>query len=81
MFWQLMVDGGYMNSLIIREFRQSIESFVAKSELPDEVKRMVLAEILKAQEEATVLTLRKEIEERDIAEQEDGVDAESVCEN
>lgn len=70
-----------MNSLIIREFRQSIESFVAKSELPDEVKRMVLAEILKAQEEATVLTLRKEIEERDIAEQEDGVDAESVCEN
>lgn len=70
-----------MNSLKIREFRQSIESFVAKSELPDEVKRMVLAEILKAQEEATVLTLRKEIEERDIAEQEDGVDAESVCEN
>lgn len=81
MFWQLMVDGGYMNSLIIREFRQSIESFVAKSELPDEVKRMVLAEILKAQEEATVLTLRKEIEERDIAEQEDSVDAESVCKN
>lgn len=67
-----------MNSLKIREFRQSIEKFVAKSELPDEVKRMVLAEVLKAQEDATIMTLRKEIEERDMKEQEVAVHAEGV---
>ena len=70
--------GEYMTSLEIREFKQAIESFVAKSELPEEVKRMVLAEILKEQESVTVLTLRKEIETRDNAEKEAMQDAESV---
>lgn len=69
-----------MTSLNIREFKQTISNYVSTSELPAEVKRMVLAEILKEQEELTLLTLRKEIEERDNAEKE-AMHAESLCEN
>lgn len=70
-----------MTSLKVREFKQSITNFVDRNELPDEVKRMVLSEILKEQEEKTVLTLRREIEERDSEESGEGQNAENVSEN
>ena len=70
-----------MTSLKIREFKQTISNYVSASVLPDEVKRMALAEILKEQEDLTVLTLKKEIEARDSAEKEAMQNAESVCEN
>lgn len=70
-----------MTSLKVREFKQSIINFVNGNELPDEVKRMVLSEILKEQEEKTVLTLRREIEERDFEERGDRQNAENVSEN
>lgn len=70
-----------MTSLEIREFKQTISNYVQGKHLPDEVKKMVLAEVLREQEERTLLTLRQEIEARDIAEKEAKQDAESVCEN
>lgn len=70
-----------MTSLKVREFKQSITNFVDRNELPDEVKRMVLSEILKEQEEKTVLTLRREIEERDLEESGEGQNAENISEN
>ena len=64
-------------NLKIREFKNAISNFVTQSELPDEVKRMVLSEILREQEERTIATIRSEIEERDRLEKGDGPDAES----
>lgn len=61
-----------MNSLRIFEFKKAIKDFVFQSEIPDEVKRMVLAEILKEQEQITFATLQREIEERDKEGSEDG---------
>lgn len=66
-----------MNSLKIIEFKKSINTYVKNSDLPDEVKRMVLAEILKEQEQITLETLKHEIEERDKEESENG-NAESI---
>lgn len=66
-----------MNSIEIFEFQQAIKNFVRQSTIPDEVKRMVLAEILKEQEQITVETMKREIEERDKEESENG-NAESV---
>lgn len=67
-----------MTSLEIREFKQTISNYVKENPLPDEVKKMVLAEVLRDQEERTLLTLKKEIEERDMAEKGDGANAESI---
>ena len=67
-----------MTSLKIREFKQTISNFVQDTELPDEVKRMVLTELLKEQEEKTVLTLKKEIMERDIAGEETAENAKNI---
>ena len=64
-------------NLKIREFKNAISNFVTQSELPDEVKRMVLSEILREQEERTIATIRSEIEERDRLEKGDEYDAES----
>ena len=64
-------------NLKIREFKNAIENFVVESELPDEVKRMVLSEILREQEERTIISLKNEIEERDRLEKGDEPDAES----
>lgn len=67
-----------MTSLEIREFKQTISNYVKENPLPDEVKKMVLVEVLRDQEERTLLTLKKEIEERDMAEKGDGANAESI---
>lgn len=66
-----------MKSIEIFEFKKAIKDFVFQSEIPDEVKRMVLAEILQEQEQITLETLKREIEERDKEGSEDG-NAESV---
>lgn len=66
-----------MKSLQIYEFKKAIKDFVFQSEIPDEVKRMVLAEILQEQEQVTFATLQREIEERDKEGSENG-NAESV---
>lgn len=68
-----------MNNLKIREFSQAIENFVNGSDLPEEVKRMVLHEILLKQEKQTTDALLAEIADRDAAEKEEVKDdAESV---
>lgn len=61
-----------INSLSVYEFKNAIKEFVTNSTIPDEVKRMVLAEILKEQEQITLETLKREIEERDREESENG---------
>lgn len=66
-----------MKSIEIFEFKKAIKDFIFQSEIPDEVKRMVLAEILQEQEQITFATLQREIEERDKEGSEDG-NAESV---
>lgn len=66
-----------MKSIEIFEFKQAIKNFVSQSDIPDEVKRMVLSEILKEQEEITFETLKREISERDKEGSKDG-NAESV---
>lgn len=69
-----------MQNLEIAEFKQAIKNFVAKSELPVEVKRMALSEILREVEQESRQALMAEITARDAAEQEKEVkkDAESV---
>lgn len=68
-----------MNNLKIREFSQAITNFVDGSDLPEEVKRMALQEILIKQEQKAKDALLTEIAARDAAEKEEVKDdAESV---
>lgn len=68
-----------MNNLKIREFSQAITNFVDGSDLPEEVKRMALQEILIKQEQKAKEALLAEIAARDAAEKEEVKDdAESV---
>lgn len=60
-----------MNSLSIREFKQSIQNFVNESELPDEVKRMVINEILADQTQKALESIRAELKDRDREEKKD----------
>lgn len=59
-----------MTNLRILEFKKSIQKFVQETDLPEEVKRMVLADILRGQEVIASEALRQEIIERDKQEQE-----------
>lgn len=69
-------------NLKIREFSQAITNFVEASDLPDEVKRMALQEILLKQEQKAKDALLADIATRDAAEEakkeEVKADAESV---
>ena len=67
-----------MTSLEIREFKQTISNFIGETDLPDEVKRMVLSEILREQGERTVQTLRRELEERNTVQKGVEKNAESI---
>ena len=68
-----------MSNLEIKEFTQAITNFVEGSELPEEVKRMALQELLTRQEQKARDALLAEIKARDAAEQEEvKQDAESV---
>lgn len=59
-----------MNSLQIREFSQSIINFVNASQLPIEVKRLALKDILAQVEEETTKVLTEEIRYREEAQRE-----------
>ena len=65
-----------MNSIEVREFSQAIRNFIKGSQLPAEVKRLALAEILRETEEVARRELIAQVEERD--RKEGGADAESV---
>lgn len=70
-----------MNNLKIREFSQAITNFVDGSDLPEEVKRMAIQEILIKQEQKARDALLSEIAVRDAEEakkEEVKDDAESV---
>ncbi|MCH5271885.1 MAG: hypothetical protein J1E83_14280 [Lachnospiraceae bacterium] len=67
-----------MTSLLILEFKQTIQKYVQETTLPDEVKRMILADILREQETVTYETLKQEITERDKNEQEENKNEESI---
>lgn len=59
-----------MNSLQIREFSQSIINFVNASQLPIEVKRLALKDIMAQVEDETNKVLREEIRDREEAQRE-----------
>lgn len=67
-----------MQNLEIAEFKQAIKNFVANSELPVEVKRMALSEILREVEQESRQALMAEITARDAAEREVKQDAKSI---
>lgn len=54
-----------MSNLEIREFSQAIINFVNSSQLPMEVKRLALADILHQLDSAASTILQNEIAERD----------------
>lgn len=54
-----------MNNLEIREFSQAIINFVNGSQLPVEVKRLVMADIMHQLDSAANAILQNEIAERD----------------
>lgn len=64
-----------MENLRIREFQKAIEDFIDAYDIPLEVKRMVLADILRNVETKTTQQLLIEIAERD---KEEKRNAESV---
>lgn len=61
--------------LEIMEFRNAINNFVESSNLPDEVKRMVLERVLAKQEQRTLVTVRTQIEKRDKKEVAKGAES------
>lgn len=65
-----------MSSIDVREFSQAIRNFIKGSQLPAEVKRLALAEILQETEEDARRELIAQVEERD--RKEGGANAESV---
>lgn len=65
-------------SIAILEFKQSIQKYVQETNLPDEIKRMVLADILREQESITYEVLKQELAERDKKEEEVNNNAESI---
>lgn len=54
-----------MNSLEVKEFEQAIISFVNENKIPDEVKRIILENILYQQEKMALESIKKEIKERE----------------
>lgn len=66
------------DNLKIREFTQALLNFIDGSDLPEEVKRMALQEVLTRQEQKARDALLAEIAARDAEEQEVKQDAESV---
>ena len=66
------------DNLKIREFTQALLNFIDGSDLPEEVKRMALQEVLTRQEQKARDALLAEIAARDAEEQEGKQDAESV---
>lgn len=58
-------------NLKIREFKISLENYINTTNLPLEVKRIVLKEIYDSIEREASVAISKELKERDAAGQED----------
>ena len=61
-----------MNDLKIREFQMSITSFINQSDLPMEVKRLCMLDILNQLQTAADTEIRQQIQERDAAKETKG---------
>lgn len=61
-------------NLKIREFKISLEKYINTTDLPPEVKRIVLKDIYDGIEKEADLAISAELKERDAAEQEVGQD-------
>lgn len=68
-----------MQSLKIVEFKKTLRSYINETEMPQEVKRYVLKDLLEEQEKLVFEELQIEIEERDRIEREAINNAESSC--
>ena len=67
-----------MMDLLIREFKNSIISFVNQSDLPMEIKRLCLSEILKDVSDAPDAVIKDQLVSRSNLESEANKNAESV---
>lgn len=70
-----------MSNLCIREFSMAITNYINSSNVPLEVKRLVVADILHQLDTATAAALQEEISRRNASEKEQKEvkqDAESV---
>lgn len=67
-----------MMDLLIREFKNSIISFVNQSDLPMEIKRLCLSEILKDVSDASDEVIKDQLVSRSNLESEANKNAESV---
>ena len=67
-----------MMDLLIREFKNSIISFVNQSDLPMEIKRLCLSEILKDESDASDAVIKDQLVSRSNLESEANKNAESV---
>lgn len=67
-----------MTSLQIAELKKTLRSYIDSTELPEEVKRYVLKDLLEEQEKLVLEELQKEIIERDRKEKEESDNAESI---
>lgn len=67
-----------MMDLLIREFKNSIISFVNQSDLPMEIKRLCLSEILKDVSDASDAVIKDQLVSRSNLESEANKNAESV---
>lgn len=54
-----------MGNLEIREFKVSIKNYINSTDLPVEVKRIVLSEICRDLEEKAALTIAEELKKRE----------------
>lgn len=59
--------------LEIREFQATIEAYVSKNDLPWEIKKMCLKEILEKASIAANEAVRNQLEERSAKENEQGI--------
>ncbi|MCH5271887.1 MAG: hypothetical protein J1E83_14290 [Lachnospiraceae bacterium] len=64
-----------MTSLQIAEFKKTLRHYIDTTELPQEVKRYVLKDLLEEQEKLVFEELKKEVMER---EQEENKNEESI---
>ena len=60
-----------MGNLEIREFQQTIIAFANQSQLPIEVKRMAMSEIVSQLNEASNEQIKRELQERENAKKEE----------
>lgn len=67
-----------MTSLEIFEFKKTLQNYIQTIEIPEEIKRYVLRELLEEQEKLAFEELQREIQERDAKESEVTSDAESA---